>query len=352
MEKGPNLLQLLPDIILRFRKENIGFVSDIRKAFQMIEISERDRDFLRFLWWEDFTEKKLKAYRHRRVVFGVNCSPFLLGSVIEVHLSQVPEEDRHIANMLLESFYVDNCVASVDSLEEYENFKDQTTRIMSEAGMELRQWASTVVGISDCNKMRNDNCVDAEQLIIPVLGLRWDRLQDSLFCDISASPVDIEMVTKRTVLSAISRIFDLIGFTVPALLPPKSLLQESWAAKLTWEEESHDEGKTKFIKWYTELNQLNLIRIPRHMKMGLGTQSCLQLHGFSDASQDAYAAVIFLRASNNQSVSMQLLLAKSRVAPLKWPTIPRLELLGCVIAVRLMRQVKDALNLSDVPTSF
>ena len=88
------------------------------------------------------------------------------------------------------------------------------------------------------------------------------------------------------------------------------------------------------------------------MKMGLGTQSCLQLHGFSDASQDAYAAVIFLRASNNQSVSVQLLLAKSRVAPLKRPTIPRLELLGCVIAVRLIRQVKDALNLNDVPTYF
>ena len=351
LEKGPNLLQLMPDIILRFRMKNIGFVSDIRKAFQMIEICERDRDFLRFLWWEDLSEQKLKAYRHQRVVFGVNCSPFLLSSVIEIHLGQVKEEDKSVAEKLLESFYVDNCVASVDSLEEYEHFKEHATRIMSEAGMDLRQWAATVVDTAEVKKLCSSECRYTEQSVTPVLGLRWDRVQDSLFCDVTPL-VNMEKVTKRTVLSVVSRVFDPIGFTSPALLLPKLLLQESWAAKLSWDEELPVEGKTKFVKWNTELNQLNFIRIPRHMKMRLSMQSNLQLHGFSDASQDAYAAVIFLRASENESVSVQLLLAKSRVAPLKRPTIPRLELLGCVIAVRLMRQVKEALKMNDVPTYF
>jgi hypothetical protein len=100
LEKGPNLLELIPSILLRFRKHQIGFVSDIRKAFQMINVDEGDQDFLRFLWWEDYEKKKIKILRHKRVVFGINCSPFLLGAVLNKHL-EVVEEDQDIAQKLL-----------------------------------------------------------------------------------------------------------------------------------------------------------------------------------------------------------------------------------------------------------
>jgi hypothetical protein len=92
LEKGPNLLELLPTVLLRFREDRIGFVADIRKAFQTIEVEKGDRDHLRFLWWKDPVTKKLKVYRHKRVVFGVNCSPFLLAAVIELHLKNVSNE--------------------------------------------------------------------------------------------------------------------------------------------------------------------------------------------------------------------------------------------------------------------
>jgi len=119
LEKGPNLLELIPSILLRFREDRIGVVSDIRKAFQMIEVAEEDRDFLRFLWWETAECKSLKVYRHKRVVFGVNCSPYLLGAVINHHLDGVKENDRAVAEKLRKAFYVDNCVTSVNSLEDY-----------------------------------------------------------------------------------------------------------------------------------------------------------------------------------------------------------------------------------------
>lgn len=88
LEKGPNLIDLIPDVLHRFRREGIGVISDIRKAFLMISIREEDRDFLRFLWWETSECEKLKIFRHKRVVFGVNSSPFLLGAVIQYHLSK------------------------------------------------------------------------------------------------------------------------------------------------------------------------------------------------------------------------------------------------------------------------
>jgi len=93
---------MIPSVLLRFREHRIGVVSDIRKAFLMIDINEEDRDCLRFLWLDNLAEKKIKIYRHRRVLFGLNCSPFQLAAVIQHHLSLVPEEKTDITKKLLE----------------------------------------------------------------------------------------------------------------------------------------------------------------------------------------------------------------------------------------------------------
>lgn len=79
--------------------------------------------------------------RHKRVVFGVNCSPFLLAAVIRFHLSNVGPEDQKIAKKLLRSMYVDNALTSVNSVGELKCFKDDACRLMAAAKMELRQWA-------------------------------------------------------------------------------------------------------------------------------------------------------------------------------------------------------------------
>ncbi|KFD59384.1 hypothetical protein M514_28436, partial [Trichuris suis] len=94
LETGPNLMQLLPNVMLQFRMRKIGVVADIRKAFLQIGVNPEDRDFLRFLWWEDVDAQKLKIYRHNRVVFGALCSPFLLAAVIEHLLDRAPERFR------------------------------------------------------------------------------------------------------------------------------------------------------------------------------------------------------------------------------------------------------------------
>ncbi|XP_035231892.1 uncharacterized protein LOC118203719 [Stegodyphus dumicola] len=88
--KGPNLIEEIPAILLRFREKAIAVVSDIRRAFLQIEVKEEDRRFLRFLWWEK--ENKIKVYQHNRVLFGATCSPFLLSAVIRYHLNKYPKQ--------------------------------------------------------------------------------------------------------------------------------------------------------------------------------------------------------------------------------------------------------------------
>jgi hypothetical protein len=106
-------MELLPAILMRFRENCIGVVADIKKAFQMIEVKEEDRDYLKFLWWEN-EGKKTKTYRHARVVFGVNSSPFLLAAVLDLHHSSIKENEDIVA-MLKKSMYVDNLVTSVNN---------------------------------------------------------------------------------------------------------------------------------------------------------------------------------------------------------------------------------------------
>jgi len=104
LEIGPNMLELIPDVLLRFRVGKYGAISNIRKAFFMIRVKEDDRDCLRFLWWKNHEEKKLRVFRHRRVVFGLNSSPYLLGAVIQYHLQQYEgKRDKWAADLLWKS---------------------------------------------------------------------------------------------------------------------------------------------------------------------------------------------------------------------------------------------------------
>ncbi|GBN96939.1 hypothetical protein AVEN_232744-1 [Araneus ventricosus] len=130
LQCGPNLIQLIPDILARFRVKKFGATADIRKAFLQISVSKEYRDYLRFLWWKNLEEKKLKVFRHIRVVFGVKSSPFLLASVIEHHIEARKGFNSEFKKILKQSFYVDNVVASLDSHEDLNNFISKSTQLM------------------------------------------------------------------------------------------------------------------------------------------------------------------------------------------------------------------------------
>jgi len=358
LEKGPNLMELVPTILLRFRMNEIGVIADIRKAFQMIEVRETDRDFLRFLWWENPVQQNIRVYRHKRVVFGVNCSPFLLAAVLELHLKSVSGDHLVLAEKLLKSFYVDNCVTSVNTYEEYEHFRSQATRILSEAKMELRDWECTLptetrdVAGSNCRSVVFD--ADREQnSCTKVLGLVWDKAADCLSCEIPLEDdVPVQSVTKRGLLAYITKIFDPIGLLCPALLPVKLILQSAWVAKVGWDERLPEEVIGKFKKWHVEIKCLQDVQVARHVSDGhCSSYKQVQLHTFCDASQNAYAAVVYLRTTDDCGhVSVQLLMAKSRLAPVKrLLTIPRMELLACLIGARLTRFIRESLEIISVP---
>ena len=114
----PCLLPLIFDILLRFRIGDVALVADIKQAFLNIEIDEEERDFFRFLWVENISEKdKIVVYRFLRVVFGVTSSPFLLGATIESHVTKYIVAQIALVSLkkLLRDMYVDDVATSFRS---------------------------------------------------------------------------------------------------------------------------------------------------------------------------------------------------------------------------------------------
>ncbi|GFX08337.1 uncharacterized protein TNCV_3268261 [Trichonephila clavipes] len=262
-------------------------------------------------------------------------------AVINYHLLKESVKERYseeFLKKLQDSFYVDNCVTSVQNNAELRIFVESATNVMKEGMFDLKGWESSAI--------------PSESTTSLVLGLIWDKNSDTLKIDSESLKFDEkEKITKRKILSLVSRVFDPIGFLAPVMIQPKILLQATWKTKEAWDNEVNDEIRKKFSKWGKQLKYFKNIKIPRWL--GEMEESNLSIHTFVDASKTAYAACIFLRSeSNTGSVTVQLLQARSRITPMKTITIPRLELMAATIGARLFSSVKHALKISNIKTYF
>lgn len=178
-----------------------------------------------------------------------------------------------------------------------------------------------------------DLCFD-EPSIERALGVLWNIGRDEFGFKIK---VKDKPPTRRGILSIVSSVYDPLGFVSPFVLPAKILMQELCRKNLGWDDPIHVDHLTRWKSWQEELSKLEQLRVPRCVKpLGFGKVISSQLHHFADASQRGYGAVSYLRLTNqNCDTHCSFLNSKSRLAPLKETTIPRLELFAAVVATRL-----------------
>ncbi|UYV79073.1 hypothetical protein LAZ67_17001003, partial [Cordylochernes scorpioides] len=314
---------------LDFGKNKFGVTAD-RKAFQMVAIEESERNYLRFLWWEKESDRELIAYRHKRLVFGLNCSPFVLNAVIEYHLQSIRGPLVQWAKILAQSFFMDNCITSLETKQEVQEFQKAAIEIMDRAKMDLREWEYSLE-----ENPEKGTCTK-------ILGVVWNKMEDSLKCELPDNLSLQPKLTKRLVLSMVQRIFDPLGFCAPVFLPPKLLLQRSWGLKLGWDTSLPESMAQEFRTWLDQIKFIELIKIPRYMWNNLIFPT--EVHIFCDASQIGYGAVAYLRSETGRENTLTLIWSKVRLAPMKSITIPRLELMAMVLGARLANAIQAALK--------
>lgn len=353
---GPNLNPDLMSVLIKFRLHEVAYMADIKKAFLQISLTERDRDAVRFLWFTGpptpEKETSLRMLRMTRVVFGASSSPFLLAATIRKHLRQYEAEHPKVVEIISSSLYVDDFISSSSEVTEAYTVTKTAKNIMSEAGMELCKWMTNSSELKEKWQESSMDCAahpEPHGSILKVLGLVWRPATDDFVFDLRGL-LDIlkeRENTKRSVLQSSARIFDPLGFLTPFTIRIKCMFQEMWERGLQWDEELPPDLTKKWQQWCSELPQLHEVSIPRWYKTHSAQQNQeLKLHVFCDSSERAYSAVAYLEGETREGeVTISLVASKSRVAPLKRMTLPRLELMGAVIAARLGDTLMKALQL-------
>ena len=206
----PCLLPLLYNILLRFRVRKTGIVADIKQAFLQIFVDYKDRDLIRFLWFENINDpgSKIVIYHFTRVVFGLTSSPYLLNVTLQHHLSNYLSmaDISFYIEKLMRDLYVDDSTNSFDEVHECQRFFEISKACLAAAYFNLRKWATNNSDLR--NVINNASHTDEKQgkseheNIRKVLGLNWDLDNDTFifeFNEILQTARSLP-ITKRNIL--------------------------------------------------------------------------------------------------------------------------------------------------------
>ena len=250
-----------------------------------------------------------------------------------------------------ESFYVDDLLGGSDSEEGALELFQQLTSILTQAGFTLRKFRSSSARVLSkipkelVEPMPSKEWVDCHSASYPkALGIIWNSAQDTMSTDVIQEGKYVP--TKRGILSNVSKTFDVLGWITPVVFPMKLLLQQLWKSKKGWDDPIDEDLELKHKIWREELPLLKDISLPRCYFSQEPTLSVC-LHGFSDASEKGFSAVVYIRATYDSSPpTSRLVVAKSRLAPKNSRTMPELELCGAVLLTELLDATRKTLNIS------
>lgn len=153
--------------------------------------------------------------------------------------------------------------------------------------------------------------------------------------------------TRRGILSVVGSVYDPLGFLSPFILPAKLLLRDLCKDRIGWDEEITENHLKRWTSWTVDLQKLTSFKVKRCFKpASFGPIKTMQLHNFSDASEYGYGTVTYLVLTNeHDQKSCSFVMAKSRVAPLKQITVPRMELTAATVSVKMDRMLKQELDM-------
>ena len=325
-----------------------------RMMFHQVRVPEHDSSFLRFLWWDDGNlAKEVQEYQMLVHLFGAISSP----ASANFALRRTATDNKHcfpeaVINTVERNFYVDDCLKSLSSEAAAITHVHNLQALLSRGGFKLTKWISNSRKVIEAIPA-HERCAELKKLDfykneLPsqrALGLQWCVESDTFTFNIC---LRTRPFTRRGILSVIGSVFDPLGFVVPFILNAKQILQDLCRIKLGWDDEIPPEYHSSWEKWLADVPKLLSFSICRSaLPEAFGPVVSSQLHHFSDASETAYGSVSYLRLVNEEGrVHCSFLFAKSRLAPLKSVSIPRLELSVATLSVHHDKMLKRESEMS------
>ncbi|GFW92566.1 integrase catalytic domain-containing protein [Trichonephila clavipes] len=268
-----------------------------------------------------------------RVVFDASCKttngtslnsllgpqlPFLATRCIK-QIALDDKDNPNLSRVLQEDIYMDDLLSGADTPNNAISICKDIAHVLSTRGFHLRKWNSNSTEFlaqfseHSSHDARVEFSKDSNESS-KVLGLFWNSSNDTFGFQPSLELTP--PLTKRRILSESSKIFDPFG-----LLSPCTRIG---------------------LGFKKAFNAINYLTVPRWVI--LTADNIVELHGFADASSLAYAAAIYCRQKHNGKIKVQLLVSKTKVAPVKQVSIPRLELCGAHLLSKLFKSVLRTLK--------
>ncbi|XP_058817718.1 uncharacterized protein LOC131681030 [Topomyia yanbarensis] len=335
---GPVVQDDLLSIVMRFRTRPIALVADIEKMYRQIEPSD-----------------PISTFELQTVTYGTASAPFLATRTLIQLAKDQGETFPSAQSAVLEDFYVDDFISGADDIQSAIQLRRQVSTMLHSAGFPLRKWASNssavLAEIPEAELGIQPFYDLSDEQSVTTLGLVWEPGSDTLRFKIQL-PHPASTLTRRNVLSYIAQIYDPLGLVGPVISTAKQFMQRLWALSSSngkpydWDQPLPEKLQHEWREFHATLNMLSDIRVPRFASVVGATN--LQLHFFSDASEKAYGTCAYLRSvDSHQNVHVQLLTAKSKVAPLMTRhSIARLELCGALLSTQLFKKVTASIKVN------
>lgn len=346
---GPVVQDDLFSILTRFRQHKYVVSGDLEKMYRGIQLSPDQRSLQKIVFRFDPSEP-LRSYTLNTVTYGTASAPYLATKCLVSLADNI--EDNRVKRAIQRDFYVDDYLSGGSTISDTVDITKAVRSVLSSATFNLRKWRSNNVEILKqinsevVNNNDNNTLQFSEHGLNPAqsktLGLNWVCDSDSLTYTINITSAN--KVTKRHILSVISQIFDPLGLVGPCVVEAKILMQRLWLNKYDWDDAVSLEVRDAWSLFESTITALNYLKIPRCV---LHEDSIAhEVHVFTDASEKAYGACVYIRSCNSVGATgVQLLVSRNRVAPIKPTTIPRLELCGALLGARLCTRVQESLTI-------
>lgn len=371
--KGPDVLNQIRAVLLRFRGGRYAALGDIRKMYNSVWLEDREMHLHRFLW-RDSEEEELGEYAITRVNIGDKPA----GCIAQLAMRETAnlpafthlEEERRV---LQQDSYVDDILTSHDDLDRLKTITANVERILKAGGFEIKPWVfSEQSGRKECidklenkttktmvlpNQMRDDDnkalglgyIVEEDKLHVMVainFSKRKKKMrlgQDLLLEQVRAQTPD--PLSRRELLSQVSGLYDPLGLVTPAKQKGAILVRRAFqevkggghTVKETWDTALSDTLREDAIKLFEEFVQLGKIKFTRALTPSCSTGGPTAIT-FSDGSEHAFGAVMYLRWNSSQGPVIRLVESKAKLTPLdQRGDAVKAEMCGAVIASRLKR---------------
>ncbi len=351
---GPKLQTELPQVLLRFREQAVAFSGDIEDMFSRIRLNPEDAKRHRFLWHlPDDPPDQISVVQMNRLPFGDTISPCLAIATLQ-RAAKDQTSDPGVLGVIISSMYVDDLLDSAATVAEANQVSQAVAEILGQGDFHLAKWTANhpEFKLQEAEFGKESTA----------LGLRWLTGKDLL--TVKETDLGLKMLTKRTILSKVAQQFSPLGLLSPFIVKAKIQLAQLHQLGVDWDDDlqvkADEETKTQpaegheghrlwrdLVKWWWQwLSCIPRVPTTEFPRVLLPFKPIdLQYHAFGDASEHAFAAVVYVRATGPEGgVYTNIVMAKTRVAPRRSISIAKLELQAALLAVRLMGYVLAAVR--------